>query len=131
VQSLEKCNLFVKGPAEWAAGKDYMGGLSRPVADEHPVKILRALDIQTGRAVWEMPQVGAAESWGGTLATSTGLVFVGEDSGMFMAVDAASGKPLWEFQTSQLWKASPMTYVFDGKQYVAVAAGQSILAFAL
>ena len=131
VQSLEKCNLFVKGPAEWAAGKDYMGGLSRPVADEHPVKILRALDIQTGRAVWEMPQVGAAESWGGTLATSTGLVFVGEDSGMFMAVDAVSGKPLWEFQTSQLWKASPMTYVFDGKQYVAVAAGQSILAFAL
>ena len=48
-----------------------------------------------------------------------------------MAVDAQTGKALWEFQTSQVWKASPMTYVFDGKQYVAVAAGQTILAFAV
>jgi alcohol dehydrogenase (cytochrome c) len=131
VQSLEKCNLFVKEPAEWGLGKDYMGGLSRPVPDDNPTKILRALDIQTGRIVWELPQVGGAESWGGTLATSTGLVFFGEDSGMFMAVDSVSGKPLWSFQTSQLWKASPMSYVFDNKQYIAVAAGQSILAFGL
>jgi hypothetical protein len=28
-------------------------------------------------------------------------------------------------------KASPMTYVFDGKQYVAIDAGQTILAFGL
>jgi alcohol dehydrogenase (cytochrome c) len=42
-----------------------------------------------------------------------------------------NGKALWNFQTSQLWKASPMTYQFDGKQYVAIAAGSNILAFAL
>ena len=48
-----------------------------------------------------------------------------------MAADAATGKPLWEFPTNQVWKASPMTYMFDNKQYVAIAAGQSILAFAL
>jgi len=48
-----------------------------------------------------------------------------------MAVDSTSGKPLWQFQANQLWKASPMTYVFDGKQYVAVASGPNILAFAL
>ena len=50
---------------------------------------------------------------------------------MLMAVDGATGKPLWQFQTNQTWKASPMTYVFDGKQYVAVAAGQSIISFGL
>ena len=37
----------------------------------------------------------AGDSWGGTLATATGLVFVGEDGGALMAVDAATGKPLW------------------------------------
>ena len=79
----------------------------------------------------DSPQIGPADSWGGTLATAGGLVFFGEDSGAFTAVDASSGEPLWQFQTNQQWKASPMTYAFDGKQIVAVASGPNILAFAL
>ena len=43
--------------------------------------------------------------------------------GSLMAVDAVKGKPLWSFPTNQNWKASPMTYMFDGQQYIAVAAG--------
>jgi alcohol dehydrogenase (cytochrome c) len=78
-----------------------------------------------------VPQTGPATSWGGTLTTAGGLVFFGDDSGALAAVDSTSGKRLWEFQTSTLWKASPMTYVFDDRQYVAVAAGPNILAFAL
>jgi alcohol dehydrogenase (cytochrome c) len=76
-------------------------------------------------------QNGQALSWGGSLTTASGLVFVAEDGGALMAVDAASGAPLWKFQTNQTWKASPMTYMFDGKQFVAVAAGANILALAL
>ena len=67
----------------------------------------------------------------GLLATAGGLVFFGEDSGAFAALDAKTGKLLWYFQTNQLWKASPMTYVVNGKQYVAVAAGSNIVSFAL
>jgi alcohol dehydrogenase (cytochrome c) len=48
-----------------------------------------------------------------------------------MAVDAESGQPLWSFQTNQAWKASPMTYTFDGTQYVAIAAGPNVIALAL
>jgi len=48
-----------------------------------------------------------------------------------MAADAVTGKTLWSFQTSALWKASPITYVFDNKQVIAVAAGPNILAFGL
>jgi alcohol dehydrogenase (cytochrome c) len=48
-----------------------------------------------------------------------------------MAADAKTGKPLWSFQTNQTWKASPMTYLFDGKQYVGVAAGSNIIAFGI
>ena len=74
---------------------------------------------------------GPAESWGGTLSTSTGLVFFGEEGGALMAADAVSGKPLWSFPTNETWKASPMTYQFDGHEYIAVASGSSILAFGL
>jgi len=48
-----------------------------------------------------------------------------------MAVDAMSGRPLWTFETNETWKASPMTYMFDGRQYVAVAAGPNIIALAI
>jgi alcohol dehydrogenase (cytochrome c) len=58
-------------------------------------------------------------------------VIFGEDSGSLVAVDAVSGKPLWSFATNHSWHASPMTYMFDGTQYVAVAAGSNVLAFAV
>jgi alcohol dehydrogenase (cytochrome c) len=94
-------------------------------------RILRAIDVQTGKIVWELPQVGPALAWGGTLTTASGLVFVAEDSGAFMAVDATDGKPLWSFQANAMWKASPMTYSFDGKQHLAIAAGSTILSFGI
>ena len=93
--------------------------------------MLRAIDMQTGAIAWELPQIGRGTSWGGTLATAGGLVFFGDDSGALVAVDAATGARLWQFQTNVQWKASPMTYVFDGRQHVAVAAGPNIIAFRL
>jgi len=55
----------------------------------------------------------------------------GENSGAFMAADASTGKPLWEFSLNAPSRMSPMTYMFDSKQYVVTASGQSIVAFAL
>ena len=131
VQTLEKCAIYTERPVAWEAGKGYMGGSTRPVPGETAQKILRAIDIKTGDIAWEVPQVGQANSWGGVLATAAGLVFFGDDGGLFAAVDAAGGKRLWEFQTNQIWRASPMTYVFDGKQHIAIASGPNILSFAL
>ncbi len=132
IQTFEKCSVYTKSdPGEWTPGKSYLGGSQRRPPGEKPERVLKAIDIQTGKIAWELPQPGPAESWGGTLATATGLVFVCEEGGALMAVDAVSGKPLWSFETNQSWKASPMTYMFDGKQYIAVAAGSSILAFAI
>ena len=131
VQTNDKCGIFTKVPMEWAAGKGFMGGSFVQAPGEPPRRVLRAIDIQTGRISWELPQVGPDTSWGGTLSTAGGIVIFGEDGGALMAADATTGKPLWSFQTNQIWKASPMTYGFDNKQYVAVAAGSAIIAFGL
>jgi len=131
-QTFEKCSFYVKSENEtWAAGRTYLGGSQRTAPDPKPVRELKALDIRTGKVVWTVPQPGPAQSWGGTLSTASGLVFFGEEGGQLMAVGASDGKPLWSFATNQLWKASPMTYRFDGEQYIAVAAGSDVLAFAV
>jgi len=132
VQTFEKCSIYTtneQGP--WESGKSYLGGSQKTADDPKPQRILKAIDIHTGDIRWELPQNGPAQSWGGTLTTASGLVIVCEDGGGIMAVDAVSGHPLWSFQTNQNWRASPMTYLFDGKQYIAVAAGTNIIAFAL
>lgn len=131
VMALEKCAIYTKSSAVWEAGKSFYGGATRNVPGEAGKKYLRALDIQTGKIVWEYAQAGPANSWGGVLSTAGGVVFFGDDSGAFAAVDAKSGRPLWHFHTNQVWKASPMTYRVDGKQYVAISSGPNILAFAL
>ena len=53
-----------------------------------PQRVLKAIDIHTGAIKWELPQPAPAQSWGGTLATATGLVIFGEDGGGLMAADA-------------------------------------------
>jgi alcohol dehydrogenase (cytochrome c) len=132
LQTFEKCSIYTKSdPGEWESGKSYLGGTQRVADVPVPKRVLKAIDVHTGAIAWELPQVGPAYSWGGTLATASGLVIVGEDGGGLMAVDASTGKPLWSFQTNQPWRASPMTYSFDGRQFIAVASGADIIAVAL
>jgi len=132
VQTFEKCSIYIKSEqGEWESGKSYLGGTQHTADDPVPQRVLKAIDVHTGAIRWELPQVGPAYSWGGTLATVTGLVFVAEDGGSLMAVDASTGKPLWGLPTNQTWRASPMTYMFDGRQFVAIASGPNIIAVAL
>jgi alcohol dehydrogenase (cytochrome c) len=129
VQTLERCSIYTTSPVQWEAGRGYGGGSARPVPNEVPQKFLRAIDIHTGKIVWESPEAGLAFTFGGTLATATDLVFSCDDSGMFIAVDASTGKTLWHFQANQPWRASPIAYSFDGKELIAVASGQTVMAF--
>ena len=92
---------------------------------------LRAIDIESGRIAWELPQTGNSNNYGGTLSTAGGVVFYGQAAGEFAAVDASTGAQLWHFETQEIWKSSPITYVVNGRQYIATASGPNILAFAL
>jgi PQQ-dependent dehydrogenase (methanol/ethanol family) len=123
VMAVEDCNLYRQAGSWFVPYND---------PANPPLKVLRAIDIETGKIAWEVPQTGAPESnYSGVLSTAGGLLFYGESGGTFAAADAATGKTLWHFNTGQVWKASPMTYTVGGQQYVAIAAGGNILAFTL
>ncbi len=127
----ESCMLYAKHDRPWERGKSWLGGTFR-LADGSPdQRHIRALDIQTGRIVWNYAQSGGSTTYSGVLSTAGDLVFFGEDSGAFAALDAESGRPVWHFQANQDWKASPMTYMVGGKQYVAIASGLGFWSFVL
>jgi alcohol dehydrogenase (cytochrome c) len=65
------------------------------------------------------------------LVTAGGILFYGDPSGDVVALDERDSKPLWHFPTSGINKASPMTYMVGGKQFVALAVGPNILCFGL
>jgi alcohol dehydrogenase (cytochrome c) len=132
VQTFERCSVFSTRPEpEWTARKSYLGGGGGPSPEDGNKQILRALNINTAKPVWELPETDMAGGWGGTLATAGGLVFFCEEGGAFAAADASTGKVLWSFETGQSWKSSPMAYMFDGKEYVATVAGGIVIAYAL
>ena len=123
VMALEKCIVDLV-PGRWK---------TQPAPEEPGKKYLRALDIETGRIVWEDAQSGPTEGKrvAGVLATAGGIVFYGNPTGDLVAVDARNGKPLWHFSTAAVNKTSPITYSMGGKQFVAFAAGADILCFGL
>jgi alcohol dehydrogenase (cytochrome c) len=131
VQTDDKCGIYTRTDMKYQQGHGYMGGSFSGDPADPGQRILRAIDIHTGKAVWQIPQSGDGTSWGGVLSTGGGVVFFSTDDGSFSTADARTGKILYTFQTNQSPHASPMAYSFDHRQYVAVAAGSGIIAFAL
>ncbi len=131
VMALESCNLFFSKPKPFTKGETYYATGTKLPPDEHAQKMLVAYSVATGKPVWRYPQVGNGDSWGGTVNTAGGLVFFGDDAGSLEAVEARTGRALWHFNTGQTMHASPMTFMVDGVQYVAIAAGSDVFTFSL
>jgi alcohol dehydrogenase (cytochrome c) len=129
--ALENCDLFLLKPQKFKPGKTYYSTGVRHSEGDHGQKILLAFSLEGDKPAWRYIQSGLGHSSGGSMSTSGGLVFFGDDAQSFEAVDAASGRPLWHFNTGQTISASPMSYAVDEKQYVAIAAGSDIFSFAL
>lgn len=128
----ESCTVYSKNDQWWEAGKSFYGGGTRRAPPETAGgKFLKAIDIQTGKTAWEIANVGGGILGSGLMATAGGLLFYGDGSGAFVAADAKNGKVLWHFNTSQNFKAGPMTYTVGATQYIGVAAGSTILAFTI
>ena len=65
------------------------------------------------------------------MATAGGLVFGGSAEGNFYALDAETGKALWDFQTGGEIAANPISFAIDGRQHIAIASGHSLFVFSL
>jgi alcohol dehydrogenase (cytochrome c) len=91
--------------------------------------VVRAYDPNTLDPKWEYRM--ADITWGGVLSTATDLVFSGGKEGYFFALDARTGALLWKAALGGQVNAGPMSYAVEGRQYVAIAAGNSLFAFAL
>jgi alcohol dehydrogenase (cytochrome c) len=88
-----------------------------------------AIDPRTGEKKWKFPMTDTTDS--GLLTTASDLLFTGGREGYFQALDARTGALLWKTILGGPIVSGPMTYQADGKQFIAVAAGHSLFAFAL
>jgi alcohol dehydrogenase (cytochrome c) len=125
----EMGSYYHKGEVKYVPGKYFMGGGETLVAGDRTSGAVRALDALTGERRWDFDLF--SPPWSGLLATAGGLVFGGAMEGNVYALDAATGRPLWEFQTGGPVYSNPTTFLVDGKQKVAIAAGQALIVFAL
>ena len=100
---------------------------------------LHAVDMRTGRILWEVPlgttedlapgsqfllRGAGAPNFGGPMTTASGLVFIGAAMDNYLrAFDGATGRQVWRGRLPAGGQATPMTYVWLGRQYVLIAAG--------
>jgi alcohol dehydrogenase (cytochrome c) len=111
------------------AGVAYLGGATTFTRVAR-TGIIAALDVTTNRLAWryQWPE----QCYSGTLATAGGLLFVGRNDGRLTALDSATGRQLWEFQTGAGMHAPVSTFQHsvDGgpaRQYVLAYSGGSAL----
>ncbi len=106
-----------------------------------PWGTLNALDLKTGKYLWQIPfgqypelaTKGMAdtgsENYGGPVVTAGGLLFIAATNfdHKFRAFDKTTGKLLWEATLPFAGNATPATYEVNGRQYVVIAAGGSTM----
>jgi len=150
VSAWENCgHVFRPVEAEYREGQRFLGGrptspdpgapgLPGGTAGAGPINnwtdsvgngAILALDPRTGQRRWRFEMTDVSMS--GVLTTATDLLFAGSREGHFHALDARDGELLWRASLGGQIANGPMTYMVDGRQHVAVAAGHSLYVFAL
>ncbi|MEP6917600.1 MAG: PQQ-dependent dehydrogenase, methanol/ethanol family, partial [Acidobacteriota bacterium] len=134
----ESGQQYTSGPAEYARGTQYIGrpagrggaAPARGPKDPENSAGIKALDPETGRTVWDF-KIFQGSLTNGLMATAGNVVFASIREGNMAALDAKTGKVLWHFQTGAAMAASPISYSVDGRQFVALSAGNFVYGFAL
>jgi len=143
---VDYASLFFSEKVEYQSGQGYNGGGHRspipgspnPSIRPSPINIwteaaghgaVLALDIRTGQKKWEFKMQEVTDA--GILTTASDLLFTGGREGHFHALDARTGELLWKASVGGAVAAAPITYMLEGKQYVAIAAGHALFVYGL
>jgi PQQ-dependent dehydrogenase (methanol/ethanol family) len=132
----ESGQQYVSTPVPYEAGRQYIGrtnaanpAVSKPGEPTASAGI-KALDPETGKTMWDF-KIFQGSLTNGVLATAGNVLFASIRDGNVVALDARTGKHLWHIQTGGNNAASPISYAVDGRQFVAIAAGNMVYSFAL
>ncbi|WP_176256828.1 outer membrane protein assembly factor BamB family protein [Derxia lacustris] len=123
VSSIDWCGTFTRSatPPAFVDNSHYYGGAVSPDPEDRKKGWIQALDATTGKVKWKRqwstPLVAAIT------ATSGGVLFTGDLDNNFLALDAASGKTLYSFNTGGSVGGGVISYALGGKQYVATTSG--------
>jgi glucose dehydrogenase/plastocyanin len=103
------------------------GGNGQRAIGQYQTGGVVAVDAATNLVRWDNFLGLDVAHGSGPLTTASDLLFIGMPDGNFLALDAATGKELWRFQTGAAISAAPVTYTINGEQYVAIfSAGTGI-----
>ena len=120
--AVDWCTTFaLSDSVRYVPGQNYLGGTVE--LDSTSQGWLTAVDASTGKVRWryrsERPMVAAVTT------TAGGLVLTGENTGDFLAFDAATGRELYRFNTGGGMGGGIISYAVHGRQYIAAASGRS------
>ena len=123
--SANLCSSLTGTKPEYRAGSTFTGGRNTlfiaPGADH--LGETQAWNVDTGKKVWTY-NFPKSSNWGGLLTTGSGLVFGGGTADrLFRALDASTGRLLWQAPTNSGVMGQPSTFMINGKQYIAVMSG--------
>ncbi len=126
---------YISAPQVPQKGREYLGNSSaRPLPrgpnDPAPNAGIKALDPETGKTVWDF-KLFQGSLTNGVLATGGGVLFASSRDGNIIALDAMTGKHLWHYQTGGNHAAAPISYAINGRQYIALTAGNVLFSFGL
>lgn len=113
---------FKATEVEYKRGYFYLGTEWNMVYNDKPVGEYIAWDVANGKKAWSKPLKYPIP--GGAATTAGNLVFFGDLTGKFYALNAKTGEELWSAKTDSGIGAAAMTYDIGGKQYVAIVEGR-------
>jgi alcohol dehydrogenase (cytochrome c) len=129
VMARETCAIYTPIKQEPVIGRVFMSGGMKKLP-EPDYGAVRAIDVRTGAIKWEFRL--PTPSLAGVMSTASGLVFAGDNEGIFHAFDARNGKELWSYRMGSLiWGAAPTTVMLDKRQLVLLPSGNTLVAFGL
>jgi len=139
---MDTYSTYIKRPVDYVEGQRFTGPLPvmsvrmlqpGPLVNrrlpEEGYGAIQAFDPKTGERKWAFKMSDVTES--GVLSTAGDLVFAGGRDGYFFALDARTGTMLWKASVGGAVSAGPMTYAVNGKQHVAISAGNALLIYGL